>query len=474
MKGIAQNETKWYQVKDFFPNISILIIILTVSIYSNDIGYWKKPNRIIYDDILHYYAYLPAVFIYNDIELKFVSKKPSDYLEKFWPFRSPLGKNTIMTTMGMSILYAPAFLTTKAIMWIIGDESDGFSPPYRLGLVIGSIIYLFISLLFLKKVLLKYFSPAATAVSLIMVALGTNLGHYSTHEPTMSHLYGFFLFSVFLYLLVKWHEKPVLKYSVLLGLVSGLIVLVRPSNILIGLIFIFWNISGIESLKQKMKFFLKNYLQLIMIVLFAIIIWVPQMLYWKQLTGSFLFYSYGEESKFFFNNPQIFNNLFSYRKGWLVYTPIMITAFIGMIMLWKKKPELVVPLAIFSVVNIYVISSWWSWWYGGGFGLRAYVESYAIYSIGFAAFVQWIIGLRYYLLKIPLFIIIALFIALNLFQTRQYYFGSIHYVGMTKKAYWHQFLVLKPYGEYYYLLTIPDMQKARQGIYEFTPTKKND
>jgi hypothetical protein len=472
--GFVRSCARWYNAKDFYPNIGILIIILTVAIYSNDIRYWQRNDRIIAGDILHYYAYLPATFIYHDLELKFVSQNPSDYLTKFWPFRSPIKKNTIMTTMGMSVLYAPAFLTTRAIMWVIGDESDGFSPPYNLGLVIGSIIYLMISLVLLKKVLLRYFSPVATTISLIMVALGTNLGHYSTHEPTMSHLYGFFLFSVFLYLVVRWHENPTLKYSIFIGLVSGMIALVRPSNILIGFIFVFWNISGIVTLKQKVLLFSKNYAYLLVIILFAVLIWVPQMLYWKHTAGSYLFYSYGEESKFFFNNPQIFNNLFSYRKGWLVYTPIMITAFLGMIILWKKKPGLVVPMVIFSVVNIYVISSWWSWWYGGGFGLRAYVESYAIYSLGFAAFVQWIVGLRYYFIKIPLYIIIALFIALNLFQTRQYYFGSIHFVGMTKEAYWHQFLKLKPYGEYYYLLTIPDMQKARQGIYVFEPTPRND
>lgn len=469
---MSEKIVKWYKSIDFFPNISIIIIILTVSIYTNDIAYWKRADRIICEDILHYYAYLPATFIYHDIELKFVSKKPSDFQQKFWPFHSPLGKNTIMTTMGMSILYAPAFLTTRAIMWVIGDESDGFSPPYRLGLVIGSIFYLLLSLFLLKKVLLKFFSPIATAISLIMVALGTNLAHYSTHEATMSHLYGFFLFSVFLYLVVKWHETPSIKYSIFIGLVSGLIVLVRPSNILIGLVFIFWNSYSLKSLVEKFKFFVKNYVHLAIIILFALIIWVPQLIYWKQLTGSYFFYSYGEKSNFFFNNPQIFNNLFSYRKGWFVYTPIMITAFIGLILLWKKHRGIVVPMLIFTVINIYVVSSWWSWWYGGGFGMRAYVETYALYSIGFAAFVQWIIGLRHYLVKIPLFVIIALFIAFNLFQTRQYYFGSIHYVGMTKEAYWYQFLVLKPHGEYYNLLTIPDMEKARQGIYEFTPTKR--
>lgn len=457
--------------KSFFPNISIFLIIFIVSIYNNSIAYWNRDHRIISDDVLHYYAYLPAAFIYHDIELKFVSENPRDYQRKFWPVRSPIHKNTIMTTMGMSILYSPSFLVTRGLMLMVGDDSDGFSIPYQIGLIINGIVYLFISLLVLKKVLLRYFSPPATTLGLIMVVLGTNLGHYATHEVTMSHLYSFFLFSLFLYLTVLWHEKPKAKLAVFLGMVSGLIVLVRPTNILIGLVFIFWNVSDLNSLKSKAQGFVHQYLHLILIVVFALVMWIPQLLYWKHTTGSWFYYSYGEDSRFFFGNPQIINNLFSYRKGWLIYTPIILLAFTGLFFLWKQKRGMLVPLVFFTILNIYVVSSWWSWWYGGGFGMRAYVETYALYSLGFAAFAQWVLTRRRLWVKLPMIILIVAFVSLNLFQTRQYYFGGIHYVGMTQEAYWYQFLKLRPYGNFYNLLTFPDMEKARQGIYEYHPIK---
>jgi MFS family permease len=459
----------WFRSRNFLPDLSILIIFLVVSIYTIHIGYWKRNDKIISKDVLHYYAYLPATFIYHDITLDFVFENPDNYRDKFWPVISPVNKNVIMVTMGMSMLYAPSFLITRMIMLLHGDDSDGFSPPYRVGLIIGGIVYLILSLFFLKRILLRYFSSITTAISLIMIVLGTNLGHYVTQEVTMSHLYSFFLFTVFLYLTILWHENPKSKYAILLGLTIGLIVLVRPSNILAGLVFVFWNISDIQSFKDKWNLFRKQYFQLIAILLFAIIIWIPQLIYWKYLTGTFFFYGYGEESRFFFGNPQIFNNLFSYRKGWLIYTPIMILAFTGLFIMWKQKRGMLVPLVIFTILNIYVVSSWWSWWYGGGFGMRAYVETYAFYSLGFAAFVQWILNRRCWLTKIPLFLLIAVLISFNLFQTRQYYYGSIHYVGMTEKAYWHQFLKLEPYGNFYDLLTIPDMQKARMGVYEYLP-----
>lgn len=451
------------------PNLGIVLVMLFTMAYNLHLGYWKQPHRIIANDVLHYYAYLPAVFIYKDIELKFVSENPSAFQDKMWPFWSPIQKNTIMTTMGMSILYAPAFLTTHAIMLLLGSDDDGYGPPYRLGLIIGGWVYLLLSLLLLKKLLLRFYPSAVVAITLIITVLGTNLFYYATGETTMSHSYSFFLFSAFFYLTVRWHEKPGYKWAVLLGLASGLIALVRPTNAVVGILFILWQVGTFKQLADKVIFLFRNYLHLIVLLVVAFMVWVPQIMYWKHITGSYFFYSYGDEQGFFFNNPQIVNNLFSYRKGWFVYTPLMLVAFAGIATLWKSNRGMAVPLIVFSLVNIYIISSWWSWWYGGGFGQRAYVESYALYALGFAAFVDWLRKIKPFYIKVPAFIMILLLVAFNLFQTRQYHIGSIHFVGMNKEAYWHSFLKLKPYGDYYHKLTIPDMEKARKGIYVFEP-----
>ncbi len=459
---------KFHQTMKYLPKISIFIILIASFWYSLDIEYWKRTDRIISWDVLHYYAYLPAVFIYNDIELKYVSENPDAYRDKVWPINSPLGKNTIMTTMGMAIMYTPAFLSTYVYMQLAGHtEDDGYGPPYRLGLVIGTLGYLFLALLLLKKTLIQFFDPLPVALTLLIIGLGTNLYHYTAAEATMSHAYSFFLFAAFLYLTVAWHSKPGLKPSILLGLVSGMVALVRPTNAIIGLVFLLWGVTNFVTLKEKFRLYTQNYKLVIYIILFALLVWIPQIIYWKQLTGMYFFNGYGSDQGFFFNNPQVFNSLFSYRKGWLVYTPAMILSFIGLIFMMKKLKGIAIPLIVFTVLNVYIISSWWAWWYGGGFGLRAYVESYALYSVGFAAFFQWLFGFRKWFINAPAMILILALIALNLFQTRQYHFGSIHYVGMTKEAYWHSFLRLKPYGDFYKKLTIPNMEKARKGVYEY-------
>lgn len=476
---------------DRIPNYAVIFVLLLAIAYTLDLGYWKESkNRLIYSDVIHYYAYLPAVFIFDDLQLNSYYEYNKIDKVTFWPIKTPIGKNCIMVSMGMSILYAPGFLATYAILNLCGIESYGFSYHYRIGLILVGLLYLALSLIFLKKVLLRYFSPLATGIALLMMGIGTNLFYYATAETTMSHLYSFFLYSSFLYLTVLWHEKPKYLYSILLGIISGLIVLVRPTNVVIALIFLFWNVSSFETLKMKINLFLRNYKQILVLLLFGLLIWIPQLIYWKEVSGTYFFYSYGDEQKFFFTNPHILETLFSFRKGLFIYTPMMFLAVFGFIYLWRKQRRFFVPLIIFSIVNIYIISSWWSWWYGGSFGLRAYIESYALYSFAFAAFVQSLINIKTLKhkklkedqtdtskdktslwVKIPGFAFIGLFIMLNLWQTEQYVCSAIHFVGMTKEAYFQTFFHRKPSGNFYELLTIPDYDLAQKGIYVFNPAE---
>ena len=52
-------------------------------------------------------------------------------------------------------------------------------------------------------------------------------------------------------------------------------------------------------------------------------------------------------------------------------------------------------------------------------------------------------------------LLFVLLIAHSIFQTTQYYYGSIHWDGMNKEAYWDSFLRSRPSGEFYELVSPP-------------------
>lgn len=444
--------------KSDYSLVTIYIVIFALFVAIINTGLYKENKKVIHADVAIYYTYLPITFIHNDYTAVSIDRKSNPLIVTH---PSSIGKRAIKYTMGMAVLYSPFFFITHLYSHLFGLDTSGYSMQYQMALLLSSLFYLAIGLFFLRKVLMMYFNQLVTSITLIVIVIGTNLLHYATYRAPVSHAYSFALFSVFIYLTILWHRKPNYYNSIIIGLLTGLIVLVRPSNIVITLAFILYGITSWADIKNKLILFLRNYKYLLVILLMAIIVWVPQLLYWKAVTGNFIYYSYRDEG-FFFSNPQIYRGLFSYRNGWLTYTPLMIFALIGIFMLLKKHKEFFVPILLFSIINTYIILSWWCWWYVG-FGNRAFVESYALLSIPLATFISWVFSKK--ILKSIFIPVIAFLVFLNSFMVWQFNNGMGHYDSMTKEAYWKYFLKVDRSGKIWKYIKHPDYKKAKQGYY---------
>jgi hypothetical protein len=173
-----------------------------------------------------------------------------------------------------------------------------------------------------------------------------------------------------------------------------------------------------------------------------------------------------DQGKFYFFKPQVINGLFSYRKGWLVYTPVMIFAIAGFIWLRKYANSLFLPILIFTVINIYVVYSWWCWWYGGCYGSRPMIDMYGIMAIPLAAFLERVWTSKVWMKSIVAIVLVGL-VWLNQFQTSQYRTSLLHWDSMTKEAYWGIF-GKKTWPEGYdKMIKVPDYDKALKGEKEY-------
>ena len=142
----------------------------------------------------------------------------------------------------------------------------------------------------------------------------------------------------------------------------------------------------------------------------------------------------------------------------------MLFAIFGLYILYKENRKLFLPVLIFLLVNIYVISSWWCWWYGGGFGLRPFIDSYGIMSLPLAAFLSWSLR-RKNLIKYTILLMLVGMMYVNIFQVIQYKKGLIHYVMMSKETYWVSFLNMKLHRNYWNSIIRPDYGAAKKGEY---------
>ena len=124
---------------------------------------WQKAGTeaTISWDVSGYYYYLPAYFIYKDVQqMKWregIQKKYNPASSMYQAFEHSEGNYVMKYSAGLAVQYLP-FFAIGHLMAIIGPwEPDGFSFPYQFMLSLGSLIVCIIGLIFLRKILLQYF-----------------------------------------------------------------------------------------------------------------------------------------------------------------------------------------------------------------------------------------------------------------------------------------------------------------------------
>ncbi|CAN5431284.1 hypothetical protein BH09BAC1_BH09BAC1_07920 [soil metagenome] len=416
--------------------IAIWVVLFAGFLIFTDV--WSLPayRSVLSWDVFGYYAYLPATFLHHDLlhleELRnlYEAYSPSSYF--YAAHLMDNGNYSMSYTMGLALLYIPFFFLGHLVATLSGAPADGFSWPYQLAIYFGSGVYSLVGIVVIRKVLLRYFQDHIVASCLLILILATNYFFYSFIENPMSHSYLFTLYALMLWFTIRWHETFKLKFAVLMGFVIGFIILVRPTDIVGLLIPVLWGVTNKITAIAKAKALWHHKGQLLVLSVCTFLVGLPQLLYWKYTTGHFLYYSYGGLG-FDFAHPHLMDGVFSWRKGWLIYTPAMVLAIIGFIPLYFTKRFMFWGMLLFALVNIYIVFSWSVWYYGGGFGARAMVQSYAVMLFPLAALLSYLQGRK--LLRWGVWILLGAFTVLNLFQIWQYRMGMYSTEGMTPYVY---------------------------------------
>lgn len=436
---------------NYLTTLTGLVIFITVLVTVLNLAKWEDPNGVITGDVRGYYAYLPALFIHNDLKLEKPEVYNQDKSTQIWFSEAEDGTRFIKFTSGMSILYSPFFAAGHLYALNSQYEANGFTTPYKVALTISGLFYLLISLIFLTKFLRLYFSAGVTSITLLILFIGTNLFHYLTGSITYSHGYSFALISMFMYAALKWISSPSFKWAIIIGVSSGLMVLIRPIDLIFILFIPLAHVVTTNDLKERFQLFWKKKAHVFLMLVFAFLMILPQLLYFNYISGHFLFYSYDDES-FFFLQPRVVDAVFNYRNGWLIYSPLMIFSVIGILIHKYHKPFSIYVVGVFALY-VYVIVSWWCWWYVG-FGNRAFINVYPLLAIPLAGFITWLSSTPRFI-KFVFALIVLLGILLNIKQNKQFDKGAIHWDSMTEAAFWDTFGRDKPSQVYETFLEKP-------------------
>jgi len=338
--------------------VNILFPILFIIYILGYVLHASMLHKTVYGDGIFYYSWVRSAVVDGDIDFKneFTSFSTSQPIMK-------TGLPGNKYSIGASILWYPWFVWIHTLV-----HKTGYEPIYQYGIGLVSVLYAFVGLVLLFRTLRKFFPEHVALMSIIAIALGTNLLFYGSIDPVNSHAVSFFAASLFLAVLM---EKEVRWFQV--GCVLGLVALIRTQDVLIGL-------SAIPLIRPK-------YIPLY--IAGVLYIFAPQLLVWQILNDSFWKSPYISSIEGFrFFDPHVLGVLFSKTNGLFLWTPLTLIGLVGLFI--KKTNSVFVTFAIICIVQILLVSVWSVWWQGASYSGRMFVGCLPLMAFGIAKLIVYL------------------------------------------------------------------------------------
>lgn len=341
-------------------------------------------------DAVYYYTALRSIAIDYNLDFKneyeYFHESSSDFtgnrkLPQI-PQENPItqkmpGKYPI----GSVIFLLPSFLITHFVIILLGKlgfsiPSDGYNLIYQGSAALSSLIYAFLGILLIYHLGRKIFNSQTALLGTLSVWMATPLIYYTTMEPLNSQSLSFFAVSLFIYLWFTIRTSQKKYLWIILGLIGGIMSIVRYQDALFMLIPI---IDGLIFKKRA---------NIVFLLLFAGLAITPQLWANYYLFGSPFITGYTGIGFPYLTAPKIFYSLFSLERGLLVWSPVLIFALFGLYLFIKRFKFLGSLLLVAFLIQLYIVSSWADPSQGDSFGNRILINSNLTFALGIMQFLK--------------------------------------------------------------------------------------
>ncbi|MGH9372949.1 MAG: hypothetical protein ACRD15_15605, partial [Vicinamibacterales bacterium] len=341
-------------------------------------------------DGFYYFAYLRSLAFDGDVELS------NDYRllglgDKAHLFRlTRTGHAQSAWTVGPAILWAPFFAAGHVVARELHEtnplvNANGISFPYRQAVCIAGLMYGLLGCWFMYR-LASRLSPRRIAAAATVVTIGGSfMLWYLVKEPSMTHAPSMALVAGFAWAWMATREHRTTVQWVLLGLLAGFMTLVRWQNAIFALLPACdsavilaraWRArdgpAGRDALMKGVLF-----------TLAATLAFLPQMLAWREIYGTWLAVSpVGPQIRF--ADPRIVEILWSARNGLFSTAPALYAGGIGLLLFARANPATGIPMVLAVAVMTYFNASIQDWWGSAGYGGRRFDGTLPFFCIGTA------------------------------------------------------------------------------------------
>ena len=364
----------------------------------------QQPFELIVSDGRWSYAYLSSIIVDGDVDFTNQMREHwgADFHSGLLEHRTPSGMVSNQYPIGMALTLLPPFLVAHgaslAIHPISGSSwfvADGYNSLYQVACLAWIIFLGWWTYRFIDRLLVQHFrvSERVVGYSVLVYWVGTGYAYYLFREPFMVHVVSSFWVTACILLVAELRQKlqerqldgwrlPGLVFTLNMALVC------RPSDLFLAP---FIGLLVFEAVRQKM---LGPVLRQLPKMVLGFVPVAVQMVVWHELSGRWLFYSYSGET-FQWNQPALWQTLFSSRHGLFFWSPILLCAALGIgWRMTRRSTKPGQPLLICYVLSFlilwYLNSASQTWWFGDSFGARAFLELSSLFVLGLATFAEMI------------------------------------------------------------------------------------
>ena len=345
----------------------------------------QTPSTITSDGCL-YFGYMRSAVFDGDLEIE----------RELEVLRLPKRRHQIVPVGPIAAWLVP-YLTVYAVdhagrkldFWAGPDEpsTDGLTGPYIWSALITSYLIAAAGLIILHLRLRESFSPQIAFLTTMLTYSATTLVWYMIYEPSLPHAPSFGLTALFVIGSERWvrGQHPSMLRATLLGVAFGLLVLVRPQNVLFGFFLLAFAVRptyGPLGLGVNVSWRTAAAFALPLVPMALLQGWMASALLAQQEYALV-----GERGYLDFFEPRWSDVLFSSWHGLFSWTPVVYLAFIGTLLylrrdrLWTASALLVFAAMVW--VNGSTLDWHGSWAYGG----RRFTSTLVVLAPGLAALI---------------------------------------------------------------------------------------
>lgn len=363
----------------------------------------RVDNQLVGSDGIGYYVYLPSYWLDHDLDFTneyayFFAYTP-DTEVGFHTQRTVVGVPPNQWAVGPALLWSPFFLLAHLVFHAINGLGaqlpvDGLSQAYQAVVLASSILYAGLGLWFIYRFVCSFAVNSAALFGTIFVAMSGNLVYYMTAEPSMSHALSVFASGLFFFTWAKRRERWGITTAIYLGLIGGLMALVRPQDgIFLVLPFLDQLVDVFQAAPNKRAAAIGRWvLSGLAAAAAALAVFSLQLSAWMAIYGDLLHSGYFQGGGGFnWLQPQLLNVLVSAQRGLFVWHPIYLVGLAGLIATFQRDHTMAILGWLGFALQWYLTSSWGDWVQGDAFGGRMLIVCTPIIALGVASLIEWVV-----------------------------------------------------------------------------------